>query len=197
MEQKSVIREIDSPPPFFSFAFHFRFFPRVIKRTIFPKKDPDQPHYYRGSGFSSITEYIVLFAAAIISLAVGLPGALGNGSLIGWSFSVAGAAGIIALLVMSSAAQNGYEPVFDDFRILTFLFCVFLGITCGLGLGHSLGSSYPVRILLAVTGMATGYVIGIIAGLWIQRLGWIAGLLDLLAGLCVISFIILDIIMLM
>lgn len=197
MEQNPDKFGSDTTPPFFSFEFHFRFFPRVVRRLIFPQKNPDDPFSIRGSGFSSTPEHMVLFAAAIISLATGLPGALAKGSLIGWFFAAAGAAGIIALLAASIASQKGCRPVYDDFRILVFLFCIFLGITCGLALGLSLRSSYPARVLLAAAGMAGGYVLGIFAGLWAQRLGWIAGLLDLLAGLCIISFIIIDIILLM
>lgn len=197
MEQDLGMLKSDTPPPFFSFAFHCGFFPRVIRRIIFPRKNQDEPFSRRGSRFSSTPERMVLFAAAIISLATGLPGALAGGSLLGWFFAAAGAAGIIALLAASVASQKGCRPVYDDFRILIFLFCIFLGITCGLALGHSFRSSYPARVLLAAAGMAGGYIPGIFAGLWAQRLGWMAGLLDLFAGLCVISFIIIDIILLM
>lgn len=197
MQQNPSVRDTNSPPPFFSMDFHLRFFPLAVRRIAFPGKGAGGTASGRDSGFSSTAEHVILFAAAMISLAAGLPAALGNGSLIGLFFSVAGAAGVIALVAASVAARKGYEPVFDDFRILTFLFCVFLGLTCGLGLGLSLGPSYAPRLLLGAAGSAGGYVAGIFAGLWAPRLGWIAGLLDLLAGLCVLSFVIIDIILLM
>jgi len=190
MEQNSLLV---NPPPFFSSDFHFRFFPRLIKYLVFEKGRDSKRH---GSGFSSVTEYMVIFVAAVISLLGGLPSALGSGSLMGYIFSIAGGAGIIALFVMSIAGQSGYKPTYDGFRIFTFLFCVFLGITCGMVLGHALDSVYFLKGLLAITGMAGGYVAGIFAGLWIQRLGWIEELLNVLAGLCVVSFIVLDLIML-
>lgn len=184
------------PPALFSAAFHLQFFPGLIKSRISPNEG-SRDTSGRGTSFSSVTEHMVLLIISGISFITGMAGAVNSGSLTGWFFGIAGLCGILVLLVMSIAGSWGEEPSYDNFRFFTFIFLILLCLACGLGLGQTLHSPYVVRILCGTAGIIVGYFIGIICGLWIQRLGWISTMLDYLAGLGAIGLVIIDIIMLL
>lgn len=194
--EKPAMPDFDTPPPFFSVEFHLRFFPGLIRRIVFPKKDLDGTACRRSTGFVSGMDHMIVLAVCLVSFFAGMPGALQKGSVVGWVFGLAGAVGVIALTVMSIVSQRGIRPSYRDFRILTFTFLVFTALTGGLALAQALHLSYGLRILLGAAGTMAGYFLGIMAGLWVQRLGWISTVVDLLAGLSVFGLVIIDIILL-
>jgi hypothetical protein len=96
--------------------------------------------------------------------------------------SVVGIGGMIALVIQSVAAGWGIKPSYDDFLVGIFLFLVSLGFVAGVAAGLDAHSA-SVGIPATVAGLAVGYAVGILAGLRMQHLGWIAIPLNMLAGL--------------
>jgi hypothetical protein len=167
------------PPIFLSLEFHTRFFPQLlINRYLRRKKKGDTPD----TTFTSTTEMFLLVAVCAILAAIGLPSALSKGSTFGWVLSVVGIGGMIALVIQSVAAGWGIKPSYDDFLVGIFLFFVSLGFVAGVAAGLDAHSA-SVGIPATVAGVAVGYAVGILAGLRMQHLGWIAIPLNMLAGL--------------
>lgn len=184
--------DTNKPPGFFSIEFHKDFFPALLWRQLRPKKDEYQ------SPFSNHIpiEFTILTVLSVFSGAFGFASALSSGSAVGWIFGILGLSVFLMLLIKSIHSEKGHRPSFENFRTAIFLFFVFLGITLGLTTGIIYQLTFWQKVLTGVAGFFAGYTAGIFAGLYIQRLGWIGALFDMLAFAAIAGMVILDIIML-
>jgi hypothetical protein len=169
--------ESGKPPRFISLDFHLKFFPSLLWRLLHPKK-----RRYESTFAGPIR--LERVAMAIVSMVMGIYGfsaVVGSGSVIGWGCGIAGLGGFSYLCIGSVRSSMGMRPSFEYFRGIIFFFFVILGINIGLEIGTIYHLSYGTRIIAVAAGFVLGYVAGIGGGLWVQRLGWIASLLDVLA----------------
>ena len=165
---------MSSPAPrFFSLEFHFRFLPGVIWRRLRGGSEADRPSF----AHHVIIELPVLLVGCCVLLAIGVPLALGAQPVLGWAMAVLGLGGIIFLVIHSILSRPPGRPSFETFHVMVFLFCVLLGLTAGM-----IEAPAPwLRLPCAAAGALAGYGLGIFAGLWVEYLGWIALVPDLLA----------------
>lgn len=164
------------PPKFLSLEFHTRFFPRLLLDRLRRRKKEAE-----GTSFTSSMEMIITLAVCFILIIIGLPSALSGGSIVGWVLCALGVGGLIFLTIASVKDQWGSRPRYDDFLCGFFFFLVSLGLLSGIPVGmeaHSAG----LGILASLAGLVAGYLLGILTGLRMQHLGWIATILNLLAG---------------
>lgn len=172
----------DRTPGFFSLDFHLRFFPRVLRRRLRGKgKDG-------GVSFTSTLEATILLAVCVVLAVVGLPSALTRGSIVGWVLSVLGVGGAAVLFLWSVASHWGTPVEYDRFATGMFFFFVCLGIFVGIPSGLS-NHSFLLGACVSLAGLVAGYLLGIFSGLQVQRLGWIAAIVDMLAALATIGMI--------
>lgn len=177
----------DMRPKFLSLEFHTRFFPAFLWSRLRPRDRV-------GTGFPSAVGLQVMFVVCCILVILGLPGAVSNRSFIGWILAGAGAAGILALLINSLCSRRE-APSYDGFLSGVFLFFVALGISAGVFVG-TLEHSVPMGLLIGLGGLIAGYLLGIMAGLWFQYLGWLASMVNILAGLAVLGMLCVDLVLL-
>jgi hypothetical protein len=178
----------DSHPGFLSPEFHLRFFPRLLlKRT--------DPQEQRKTGFHSTLELYIILSVCIILVISGSPAAINRGSIAGWIVGGIGAAGIIAMCISSIAWGIKTRPAYDAFlKGIFFLFLV-LGLSAGVFTG-TLEHSLLKGLTVGAAGVIAGYLLGIMAGLWLQYLGWLADILNMLAFLAVFGMLFVDIVIL-
>ena len=179
------------PPSMLSWEFHARFFPGLLWARLSPKKDVPQ-----GRSFNHDMGLTVMTVACVALLAVGVPLAAGPNALLGWPLLVLGLGGLLYLLVNSLAGQKGLQPTYEDFHLWIFFFVLLLGMSGGLFLTAVDHRPRLVVLAAGLGGLLPGYLAGIMAGLWAQRLGWIADLLNGLAGLAIFGLLIVDMLML-
>jgi hypothetical protein len=167
-------------PRFLSLEFHTKFFPRLLRDRLHRKKKEEQ-----GTSFTSTMELTITLAVCLILAVIGIPSALTRGSIVGWILSILGVGGLLALLILSMGSQWGHRPTYDDFLTGIFFFFVSLGIFIGIPVGMEYHSPW-LGALASLVGLFGGYVLGIFAGMQLQHLGWIAIILNMLAGLAAI-----------
>lgn len=127
-------------------------------------------------------ELTLLPIACIVLIAMGLPGAL-RGAIPG-ILSLVGAGGLVALLVIALRSTL-QEPVsYDAFSASVFFFIVLLGASAGLFRAPAW--------LWTPAGAAAGYLLGLLAGLWNQKLGFLAFLPVLAARMGIVGLIVAD-----
>jgi hypothetical protein len=168
------------PPKFLSLEFHTRFFPRLLRDRLRRKRKEGQ-----GTSFVSTMELTIVLAGSVILAVIGMPLALTRGSIVGLILSIVGVGGVLAIFVLSVGAQWGHRPTYDYFLSGIFFFFVSLGIFIGIPIGMD-NHSICIGVLASLGGLLGGYMLGIFAGLWLQRLGWMAIILDMLAGFAAI-----------
>jgi hypothetical protein len=169
------------PPKFLSLDFHSRFFPRLLLDRYLRRKKNE----LQGTTFTSTTEMFVTLAVCLILAIIGIPTALTRGSITGWILSILGVGGTILLLIMSVGAHWGNRPSYDDFLGGIFFFLVSLGVFIGIPVGMDAHSPW-LGIFASLAGLFAGYALGIFAGLQLQRLGWFATIISMVAGLAAI-----------
>ncbi len=169
-----------TPPKFLSLKFHSRFFPRLLRDRLRRKKIEEQ-----GTSFTSTTELTVVLAVCLILAVIGIPSALTRRSLVGWILSLIGVGGVLAIFVLSVGAQWGKRPTYHHFLTGIFFFFVSVGIFIGIPVGMDNHSAW-LGMLTSLAGLFGGYVLGIFAGMQLQHLGWIAAILNMLAGFAAI-----------
>ena len=174
-------------PKFLSLEFHTHFFPSLLWSRLQPRERVQR-------GFPSTLEFNVSLAICCILIILGIPSAVNNKSSIGWAVSGIGAAGI-AVLLINSIVSHKEPPSYDCFLSGVFFFFVMLGLTSGIFVG-TLDHSLSFGLLVGAGGLIAGYLIGILAGLWLQYLGWLALIVNLLAGLAVIGMFAMDLMLL-
>lgn len=178
----------DSRPRFFSIEFHTGFFPRLLSGYI-------RPNEQRSAGFNSTMELYILLAVCLILVISGGPAAINRGSIIGWIVSGTGAAGIITMFINSVALGIKTRPTYDVFLRGIFFFFLVLGLSAGVFTG-TLEHSFLKGLAVGAAGVIAGYLLGIMGGLWLQYLGWLADILNMLAFLAVFGMICVDIVIL-
>lgn len=168
---------------FFSLEFHTSFFPRILRDRCDRKKRSCQ-----GAIFTSTMEMLIGLAVCLILAIIGIPYAWTEGSIVGWLLSIIGMGGIIVLIMLSISSSWGEHPTYDDFLAGVFFFFICLGLFIGIPIGmdrHSL----LLGILASLAGLVSGYLLGVIAGLQLQRLGWLAVVINMLAAFAAIILI--------
>ena len=181
----------NASPEFFSLAFHTRYFPSVLWHRMRPKPQ-DEPSPF---AHHLPVELIVALTGCAVLIAIGLPRVMTRGSPVGWLLCGLGLLGVLALLVHSVRAQMGSQPSFEAFRPIIFFFCVALGILLGVFAGGTVLHGRGSGVLGGFLGLLVGYALGIAAGLWIQRLGWIGLLVDLAAGCAMIGMLVVGLVL--
>jgi hypothetical protein len=176
-----------TPPSLLSWEFHTAFFPRLLWSKLNPKPAENQ-----GTSFNSRMELTVLFFVFLVLLGAGTAMVLGKNFLWGSPLAILGLTGTAYIFFSSWAAQRGTKPSYDSFLIWIFFFLVFLGLTAGLFFTSVNHSSHFIVLGAGALGFLAGYFAGIFGGLWLQSLGWISGLLNVLAGSAIIGLIIVD-----
>lgn len=169
------------PPRFLSRDYHGRFFPRVLWAHLRRKGTERQ-----GTTFTSTMEMMICLAVSLILAVIGIPYAWNQGSIIGWILSILGVGGLLALVILSVASQWGNRPTYHDFLTGIFFFFLSLGLFLGVPVGMK-HHSFWFGALVSFTGLVGGYLVGIFAGLWLQYLGWIAVVINMLAALAAFS----------
>ena len=178
----------DTHPKFLSFEFHTRFFPALLWRGMRPRERG-------GTSFTSTGVLPILLVFCLILLLSGIPYALAHKSITGWVLGGIGVAGMVFLFINSITSGINNQPTYVGFLKGIFFFFVTLGISAGVFVG-ALSHSLPLGLLVGAGGFIGGYLLGILAGLWFQYLGWVAALLNMLAGLAVLGMFVVDIVLL-
>jgi hypothetical protein len=176
----------DPQPRFFSFAFHTRFFAGVLLDRLRPRRRA-------GTGFFTFDHFVTL-AVCLFLVIMATPRAGHQRSTVGWILFGLGLLGLVFLIVQSVASQWRERPSYDDFLIGFFFLFITLGLTAGIYVGthqHSLA----LGLLAGTAGLLLGYLLGIFAGLQFQRLGWLAALLNILAGVAIVGLAIFNVIL--
>lgn len=179
----------DTPPKILSIEFHTRFSPAFLWDRLRPKQRT-------GSTFSSTLELYIVLAVCIVLIAIGAPSALSDGSIAGWIASGIGAAGVLVMIVNSIASSWGESPSYADFLVGFFFFFVTAGLTAGIFISTLEHYPFFQSLLTSAAGLIVGYALGILAGFGMQYIGWLAVILDSLAGLAVFGMLVLDLVLL-
>ncbi|OPY13691.1 MAG: hypothetical protein A4E69_01516 [Syntrophus sp. PtaB.Bin138] len=166
-------------PKFLSVEYHTQFFPRAVRNRRHLKAGESQ-----GTTFTSTMELFIIFAVCLILAIIGIPSAV-QGSVPGWILSIIGVVGIVGLVILSVSSQWGERPTYDDFLKGVFFFFVSLGIFIGIPVGME-SHSFWLGASASLAGLVAGYALGIFAGLQLQRLGWFAIILNMIAAFAAI-----------
>jgi hypothetical protein len=178
----------DMQPEFLSLEFHTRYFPALLWRGMRPRER-------QGSGFTSTGVLPVLLVFCLILLISGIPYALAHKSITGWVMGGIGVVGMIFLFINSITSGTGDPPTYNSFLKGIFFFVVTLGASVGIFLG-TINHSLLLGLLIGLGGLVAGYLLGILAGLWLQHLGWVASFLNILAGPAILGMLVVDIVLL-
>ncbi len=169
-------------PKFLSAEYHTVFFPQVLRNRHHLKARESQD-----TTFTSTTEMFISFAVCLILAIIGIPSAA-QGSTVGWILSIVGIGGIVALVILSASSQWSERPTYDDFLKGVFFFFVSLGIFVGIPVGME-SHSFWLGASASLAGLVGGYALGIFAGLQLQRLGWFAIILNMIAAFAAIVLV--------
>lgn len=183
----------DKSPNLLSMAFHRDFFLPFIITSLNRRKAGTTTHFADYFPF----EYIVLFIIAMAGVMTGISSYLSNGSTVGGIVGLLASAGFAVLITFSVRSRTEKNVTWKRFMITTFMFFMLLGLTIGLFAGMAIWKSFIAKMILGTVGLAAGYLAGIMAGLYMQYLGWIGDLINLLLVPIMIGLIIVDIIFLM
>lgn len=167
------------PPPFWTAEYHLRFFPRQFRANLKNHPDSRKKHV--------LFEIPIALVVCALMLAWGFPSATQQHSPTGWLLTLLGAGGVITLVAVCVSSTGGVPQNYSEFEPWTFLFLVCLGFFGGL-LGPGIFLKLPlwVGLVLSLVGLGLGYLLGIKAGLWAQRLGPLRAFFALAAGLGVV-----------
>jgi hypothetical protein len=177
----------DHGPHFLSLDFHIRFFPAVVWRQVRPSRTTESPFAHHLP-----IEYPLMLALSLMLAFFGVSSLVLRHSVIGGIVGTLGISGTVALVGQSIWAERGTPLTFEAFRVMVFLFFTILGLTLGSLAGWSASHSRAIEASGAVVGLLAGYALGVAAGLWVQRLGWVAAWFELAAGLAVVGVVVVD-----
>ncbi|MBI5887236.1 MAG: hypothetical protein HZB82_00800 [Deltaproteobacteria bacterium] len=139
---------------------------------------------------------LIIVVCAVLA-AAGFPSAV-KGSVVGIIISVAGAGGIVALVVGAVISEylrrveQGRKYTYADFVPSIFVFCLVLGFSAGLLTGGVIYKSRQIALIFGLAGLLAGYAAGIFAGRWIHCLGFMAIWFIYLANLATLLMLIDD-----
>jgi hypothetical protein len=179
----------DKLPNLLSIEFHTSFFPGFLWNRLSSKER-------RGSGFNSSFELYIILIICVTLVTIGIPPAVYSRSIAGWISSGIGAAGLLAMIINSIASSLGESPSINDFLVGFFFFFVTAGLTAGIFISTLEHYLFFQSLLISAAGLIAGYALGILSGFGLQYIGWIAALLDPLAGLMVFGMLVLDMVLL-
>jgi hypothetical protein len=179
----------DKLPNLLSIEFHTSFFPGFLWNRLSSKER-------RGSGFNSSFELYISLIMCVVLVTVGIPPAVYSRSIAGWISSGIGAAGILAMIIHSISSSLGKFPSINDFLAGFFFFFATAGLTAGIFISTLEHYPFFQSLLISAGGLIAGYALGILAGFGLQYIGWLAALLDPLAGLMVFGMLVLDMVLL-
>jgi len=173
----------------FSPAFHKTVFLPFLFQRLRPKKEKRKTSFGGGLPY----EYTILAGVTMWLMVIGF---INYQSIIGMTAGVFGVCGFVPLLVSSirSRVKCGQKPLLEDFRVSPFLFMVLFGLTAGL-LPVVDQHSIWFKILGATGGLMIGYFVGILSGLWIQSLGWMSSVIEVVLWPAMVGMIIVSIIL--
>jgi len=186
-------------PGFFTLRFHLSFLPALLAKKWREALHPPPRSPFAGH----VPIELTLAPFACIALAaLGAPEAL-RGSILGILLMAAGLGGMIWLIVMALLQSRGEPPKWEAFSASLFSFFLVLGASAGimfLALQRKTLWMQPeptkLRFLLgAAVGAAAGYPVGVLAGLWNQKLGFLAFLPVLAARLGMIGIFVTDLVL--
>ncbi|MBI4388069.1 MAG: hypothetical protein HY582_03395 [Candidatus Omnitrophica bacterium] len=195
----SKLPPLGPPPKFFSLAFHKDFFPAILWRLHLRRKKQREEY---SSPFANHVhlEIPIAIVFCITLLVMGLPTLITKHSLAGGAMAVLGSAGLIAMFISSlrsekiARAEAGGGYSFDYFVAPMFFFFILMGVTAGLSVGFIRNSEW-LAIIGSLTGLITGYMVGVFAGIWINYLGWIGAYVVYLVFAAMTAMGILDVIL--
>jgi hypothetical protein len=175
------------PPPFWTAQFHLQYFPQRLWANL--KNHPDSRKVH------VLIEIPIALVVCALMLAWGFPSATQQHSPTGWVLTLLGAFGLIALVAVCVSSTARVSLNYSEFEPWTFLFLVCLGFFGALlGPVIFMKLSLGVGLMLSPVGLGLGYLVGIKAGLWAQRLGPLRALGALIAGLGAVAVVISGII---
>ncbi len=100
------------------------------------------------------------------------------------------------LLVNSISMGLETTPSFDSFLTGIYFFFVNAGLSAGIFVMAIEHTPLYQGLQMVAAGLVAGYVLGILAGLGLQYLGWIAEWLDSLALPACVGMIVVDLVLL-
>jgi ABC-type nitrate/sulfonate/bicarbonate transport system permease component len=100
------------------------------------------------------------------------------------------------MIIHSIASSLGESPSINDFLVGFFFFFLTSGLTAGIFISTLEHYPFFQSLLISAAGLVAGYALGILAGFGLQYIGWLAALLDPLAGLMVFGMLVLDMVLL-
>jgi hypothetical protein len=178
-------------PSFLSSEFHVRFLPGLLRARLRSHRRGKE-----GISFTSNLEMMVTLAVCVVLAIIGIPLALTQGSILGWILTIIGIGGICVLFIQSVGSQWGSRPTYDDFLVGIFFFFVSLGVFVGIPVGMEYHSALA-GVIASTVGFLAGYALGVAAGLQLQRIGWIAVTVNMVAGFCAIILVATALVMLL
>lgn len=187
-------------PGVFTPAFHLKFFPGLLAKKWRGLTAPPAQQ----SPFANHVplELTLLPMACLFLIAIGLPRAIQH-SPVGILLALLGAVGLAGLLFMALKGTWGQPAAYEDFSASVFLFILTLGVSAGIFYGSlnkntlwdQLGGESSLTLRASLLGAALGYPLGIFAGLYNQKLGFLAFLPVLAARLGTIGLIATDLVL--
>ena len=184
---------METPPGFFTTAYHLRFFPAVLRARLRPRPPRG------GFGNHALLELPIILAVSTVLLALGVPRVVDQpASISGIVLVLLGAAGIIAMLAVSIRAGLSTPVTYDEFEPFVFLFMLLLGATAALFFARMIWK-LPAGLTwaLVIAGLVPGYLAGIAAGLFSQILGPLKATLGILAVCGAIGLLVVDLVVLL
>lgn len=175
----------NTEPKYCSREFHTRFFPALLWSRLRHKETG-------GTTFVPF-EWHVVITICLVLAALGIPYAIDHHSVFAWVAGGIGSAGIL-ILTIASIRSRRRSPSYAEFLCGVFFFLVLSGLTAGIFVG-ALEHSFVLGLAGSVVGLLLGYLLGIFAGLWMQYLGLLGHLLNLLAIPANIGLLVLDLLL--
>ena len=176
----------EAVPSFFSPSFHTSYFPRLLFRLY--RCTPQSPFAHHVS-----LEFTILAILSIGLASIGLRQAWASGSIVWAVLGGAGLVGFVSMLGVNLRENWGRPPSFEAFRLSIFFFLLLLGTSAGFLIGASTSGLWAA--FGGLLGLSVGYVLGIVGGLYLQYLGWMAFLFELLAHVGLLALVITDLIL--
>jgi len=174
----------------FTIAFHRDFFLPFIFRVFNTRKSETRTHFADYFPF----EYVVLFIITMAAVVTGIYAYLSEGSIFGGITGLLASAGFAALVVFSVRSKSDREILWHRFMVTTFMFFMLAGLSIGLYTGMTVWNSLVAKFVLGTIGLVSGYLAGIIAGLYMQCLGWTGQIVNIIMIPVMIGLGIVDII---
>lgn len=166
-----------SPPAdrVISWGYFTRSVPALVRLRVTGPRDPLAPPS------APATAMTLLAMGASLAIVTAAFQSARNGSAAGKLLMAIGGAGALIVLCQSAWSARAAPINPRAFALGTFVACVALGFDIGLAIGRGTNVDTSLRIGYAGLGALAGYLVGGVAGLYTQRLGWLAGFVSVMA----------------